>query len=298
LTEVTLDTCAVADPGYTYKLQVEGVLDASSSRDGYCPIALVRLGSISGPVVAVGYGCLETYSAAVVEQFSTPGAFVYNIPVWAASLDVLLLGGGGGGSSGEGNPLLWGDGGYAASWSVVTLTVGSGALPPGVTQITGTIGSGGPPGRSGVVSHVGGAGTPTTATYYHTTQTSVGGAGGAGIEASQNGQNAGSTTASGYTYQNGGYGCGGRGGSGGILFGGVGTAGAGGLALIVAHPPGTDWNSGPINIFPLALADQDPLTGASTLYLDLLRMTGDNTSTGTVTASTFKPSLWAMPVPA
>jgi hypothetical protein len=298
MTEVTYDTLAVADPGYTYKILVDGMLDGSSTRDGYCPIVLIRLGSASGPVIAWGYGCMETYSAALPTLIVTPGGYTWPIPTWASVIDILLLGGGGGGSSGVGSPLLWGDGGYAAPWSVTTVVVGSAELPTGTTHITGTIGTGGGPGRSGITSNVGGNGTATTATYHTTTKTSSGGAGGAGIEGFQNGQNAGTATASGVVYQNGGYGCGGRGGSGGIFFGGVGTAGAGGLAIFVPHPPGTDWNSGPIPIVPGSLSDQDPLTGASTLYIQTLRMPGDNTTTGTITVGTFAPSLYALTIPA
>lgn len=298
LTEVTYDTMTIADPGYTYKILIDGALDGASNRDGYCPIVLVRLGSTSGPVIAWGYGCPEVYSAALATPIVTPGPFSWPIPSWASYIDILLLGGGGGGSSGLGAVLTWGDGGYAASWAIASPVVGSTALPTGTTHITGNIGVGGAPGRSGLFSNPGKPGTATTATYHTTTMTSPGGAGGSGIEGNQNGQDAGTGTASGYTYPNGGHGVGGRGGAGGIIFGGVGTPGGGGLAMIVPHPPGTDWNAGPIPIVPGPLANQSQLTGASTLYIQVLRMPGDNTSTGSIAVSTLAPSLYAFTIPA
>ena len=42
----------------------------------------------------------------------------------------------------------------------------------------------------------------------------------------------------------------------------------------------------------------DALTGNQTLYVNLLRVVGDNTATGWVTASTFEPSMYALPIPA
>jgi len=78
----------------------------------------------------------------------------------------------------------------------------------------------------------------------------------------------------------------------------VGTSGAGGLAFVTAHPEGSDWVEGPLTIMPGSLSDQGPLTGPQDLYVNLLRVVGDNTATGWVTASTFEPSLYAMPIPA
>ena len=55
------------------------------------------------------------------------------------------------------------------------------------------------------------------------------------------------------------------GGSGGVIVGGPGAAGAGGLAMFVAHPLGGDANAGPINIMRGSLSLQSPMTGSSTL---------------------------------
>ena len=154
LTEEVIYSWTVADPGYTYKLMINGIVDGLTNRDQYYPISLVRLGSISGPILAVGYGCQESYSGAVVSQFDTPGAaYSYQIPVWMVDLDILLLGGGGGGASGAGTPLFWGDGGLAATWSTVSLAMGSGALPSGTTHINGVVGTGGAGGAVNVFSN-------------------------------------------------------------------------------------------------------------------------------------------------
>jgi len=298
LTEETVYSWTVADPGYTFKLWVGGILDCSTNRDGYYPICLVRLGSMSGPVIALGYGCSEYYAGATVAAYGAAGPFAYTIPSWSDVIDVLVLGGGGGGASGAGNPLLWGNGGANSLWATATFTRGSAALPTSVTQITGWIGSGGLRGAAAVFSNPGAPGTPTAVYVYGTTIQSNGGAGGSGIEGNQSGGNPGAATLNGIGYQNYGFGCGGAGGNGGAFISNVGTSGAGGLAFVTAHPEGSDWVEGPLTIMPGSLSDQGPLTGPQDLYVNLLRVVGDNTATGWVTASTFEPSLYAMPIPA
>ena len=298
LTEETVYSWTVNDPGYTFKLWVGGILDCSTNRDGYYPICLVRLGSMTGPIVALGYGCTEYYAGATVAAYTTPGGFTYPIPTWSDVIDVILLGGGGGGASGAGNPFLWGNGGAAALWATGSFTRGSSVLPSTVTQITGWVGSGGARGAAAVFSNPGQPGTPTGAYVYTTAIQSNGGAGGYGVEGTQPGGSAGSVTLNGIGYQSYGFGGGGTGGNGGLFISNVGTNGAGGLALITAHPAGSDWVEGPLTIMPGPLSDQGPLTGNQTLYVNLLRVVGDNTATGWVTASTFEPSMYALPIPA
>ena len=298
LTEQTIYTWTVDDPGYDYKLLVSGIVDGMTDRDTYFPIILIRVGSNTGPIIAMGYGCTERYSAATVSQFTTPGAFVYTIPVWANTIDILLLGGGGGGASGAGNPFIWGNGGGAASWQTVTVTVGSLALPIGVTQINGVVGGSGGGAPGGVFSNNGGTGGTTSVTYHTSTLASYGAGGGSGNLGTQAGANAGSVSVGGYTYFNGGYGNGGAGGPGGFFIGNPGQPGGSGSAWFVAHPLSADFNAGPINVLPGSLSYQDVLTGDTDLFVQLVRVIGDNTGTGSAYATNFKPGMCAVPIPA
>lgn len=60
ITEGALYTCAIADPGYTYKLLIFGVAHTTIASDtGEYPVINVRLGSTTGPIIASGYGLAE-----------------------------------------------------------------------------------------------------------------------------------------------------------------------------------------------------------------------------------------------
>lgn len=298
LVEETVYSWTFANPGYTYKLMVNGIVDGAITRDGYFPIVLIRAGSNTGNVIAVGFGCAEFYSAAAVSAYGPGVSFIYNIPVWATNIDILVLGGAGGGASGNGAVLIWGDGGLAGVWAAVNVVVGSGALPSGVTTISGVVGVGGAGGRGSVFSNPGAGGTATSVTYYHSSITGAGGAGGHGVEGTQAGQNSGFGSIGGNLYSNQGFGCGGAGGAGGFFIGNHGQPGTGGLALIVAHPLTTDYNSGPVNVVPGALSEQSALTGDTPLFVQLLRAVGDNTTNGTASAGLFENSMYAMSIPA
>lgn len=62
VSETTLYTASVADPGFTYKLICFGMVDTLGVTDGTPAQVLVRAGSTSGTVLASGYGCSEAYS--------------------------------------------------------------------------------------------------------------------------------------------------------------------------------------------------------------------------------------------
>lgn len=61
-----LYTEAIAYPGYTYVLFCEGMVDTQVSADnGTIPIVVVRVGSATGPIIALGYGCAESYAGPI-----------------------------------------------------------------------------------------------------------------------------------------------------------------------------------------------------------------------------------------
>lgn len=68
-TETTIFTCGVTDPGFPYKLQVFGVIDARTSLTAEYPVITVRDGSITGPIVARGVGLAYNYQTLGVDFF-------------------------------------------------------------------------------------------------------------------------------------------------------------------------------------------------------------------------------------
>lgn len=60
-TEVTVFTLPVADPGYAFKLLIAGQFDCRTATDGDSPVVRVRVGSASGPVVAIGVAQSNQY---------------------------------------------------------------------------------------------------------------------------------------------------------------------------------------------------------------------------------------------
>lgn len=289
-TETQLYTCAVADPGFTYKLLVTGVVDASTSVDGEYPVVRVRQGSLTGQVVAGGYGLGEKYVGGVITNYNVAGTYTYSIPTWAGAVDVIALGGGGGGQDGFIFSFVSfnGNSGNHGVWATSTLTRGT-TLPGGTSTLNVTVGAGGARAGAGSASSVTGAGV--------TTVTAAGGAaGGSG----SNG-NAGTTVYDGQSYVGGAAvsvgqpanAPGGGGGGGTPPGSGHGIPGAPGAVWIFAYPtPNTP--SGPANLIPTALNGQTPITGATTLYITAQR----SGSTSTQSASTFSPGLFVVPIPA
>ncbi|ASW31265.1 hypothetical protein SEA_FRED313_5 [Mycobacterium phage Fred313] len=137
----------------------------------------------------------------VRQQFSTAGAYTFNIPAGCLYIDVILLGGGGGGRS---MPLagVGGEGGRAGTWSTYTLRRGV-DIPWSTAQITGTVGAGGAGGAAAVGANPGKPGGATTATATGVGTLSAAGGAGGGNAFDPNGQGAGSRTVNGVLYQGG-----------------------------------------------------------------------------------------------
>lgn len=291
--EVTVYTCPVADPGYAYKLFVSGVLDGSTSVDGEYPIVRVRQGSTTGQVVAGGFGLGEKYSGGVMTQFTTAGS--YTIPSWATNLDIVLLGGGGGGNGTTVFSFFNGPDGSAGAWTTMNLIRGS-TIPSGTATISFAPGGGGTGGASsiGATGSSGGA-TTFTAAGYSGANSAAGGAGGSGTASVA------AKTYNGQTYTGGAGGTAGGaggfpgagGGGGGAFSAAVGGNGAGGSAWVVAYGAATT-PSGPVAIAPTAINAQTVITGATTLYVTVVR----SGSASTQSISTLLPKLFAIPIPA
>jgi hypothetical protein len=297
-TEVLVFPVSVADPGFAYKLLVFGQLDGKTSVDGEYPIIRVHQGTVTGQVVAGGFGMGESYAGGLITPFLTPGPYTYTPPSWATFFDIVCLGGGAGGQGG--NPFK-GQGGGGGVFATSSVAKGS------ITSITGNVGTGGGGGDSSTSSSSNGlSGGPSTATA--TGLSSVSGAGGTNsnpfIGGTITGLSPGNKVLNGATYSGGvaqsttgqvGNSPGG-GGSGGAAGATVGGPGAPGAVWITAFPssPSTAIPTGPISIVPTAINAQTVITGATTLYVTVVRSGSASTST----VSTFHPGLFVFPVPA
>lgn len=163
--------------------------------------------------------------------FTGSGLYSYEIPWWATSVDVVLVGAGGGGDNGV--TLAVGDGGGSGSWATRTLDRGDN-IPWESTIISGAVGAGGAPNE--------GNGAATTATAAGmSTLTAIGGIGGAATDS--DGESPGERTFNSALYAGGeaqeslgenGNAPGG-GGAGGALLGGTSGAGADGAAYFRAY---------------------------------------------------------------
>lgn len=290
-TETTIFPIAVADPGFTYKLFITGVLDGSSSVDGEYAVVKVHQGATGGQIVAGGYGLGEKYPGGVLTSYTGHGSSTYTIPTWVATLDVIALGAGGGG--GNGAFFIAGPGGDAGVYSGVTLTRGT-TLPNGTGTLTANVGTGGTATNNGGSSTVTGTGVTTV---------TGGGGDGSGNGANPNGVAAGNFTFGGNTYVGGvaattrkqvGNPPGGGGSAASIATFDTGGAGADGAIWIFAKPAGGGNPSGPINIIPTPLNAQTAINGATTLYV----MASRSGTTSTQTISTVQPKIMVIPVPA
>lgn len=148
------------------------------------------------------------------QAFTAPGPFVYQIPWWATSIDVVLFGAGGAGADGGVSAGLGGGAGVIAT---ATLVRGTGIAWDSAT-ITGTVGAG--------AEDVAGTASSASATGM-TTLSAAGGS--AGASANSNGVSPGNATVNGVVYKGGiaqttkgavGNGPGGGGGGGNISSGG------------------------------------------------------------------------------
>jgi hypothetical protein len=310
----------VADPmfggaaGLPYRLLVFGSVDCAPSltdplTHSYLKV-FVTQGSTTGQTVGVGASMSEFYRVGVLTEFTSSGS--YPVPTWMVpgyAIDLAGFGGGGAGQSG--GTLTGGPGGGAGGFSATTVIYGN-QLPLETPTIAFNIGGGG--GANGAVSGVGGAGGTTTIVVPGGPTVTCGGGGpGSGSTGSQSGGNgaaAGTGSFNGNSYPGGGGGgtadiggVGGGGGGGGnavdVGSNDVGAPGGGGAAWAFAYPvplvgPG-GFARGPIPIMPWPVNDQTSITGATTLYVQVVASSLFDAS-GTIT--TVKPTLWITPIPA
>lgn len=68
-TEATIHTCGVTDPGYSYKLVVFGSYEVTTDTAGDFPTVIVRQGSNTGPIVAQGHGSSEEFYGLGIDDF-------------------------------------------------------------------------------------------------------------------------------------------------------------------------------------------------------------------------------------
>lgn len=73
-TEATVHTCGVTDPGYAYKLVVFGSYEVTTDTAGDLPTVLVRQGSNTGPIVAQGHGSTEEFYGYGIDEFERTNA--------------------------------------------------------------------------------------------------------------------------------------------------------------------------------------------------------------------------------
>ena len=290
--EVQVYTCAVADPGFTYKLFVTGTVSAYPAVDGEFAVIHVRVGTSSGQIIAAGAGLGESYPGGTMTMFSVAGAYSYTPPMWADYLDVVLLGGGGGG--GGGGLIINGGAGLPGSWTTSTISSPTGTY-------VGSVGGGGTGGYGNVLFGTGGgAGTATTLT-----SPSLSGAGGTGSGGGDG--SVGNEVFNGQTYVGGAAAPGPHGnpspngnspGGGGLGggFNSTGGVGAPGAAWFFAYPS-DHTPSGPVTLVPTSFSSQTAITGATTLYVMLINGTPGG-GTGTVSASALRPALSVIPFPA
>lgn len=69
LTESTLFTHNVTDPGFDWRPMITGSLPAYSQTQGAAPVIRVRVGSDSGPIVAEGWGTADSYAYLGLDEF-------------------------------------------------------------------------------------------------------------------------------------------------------------------------------------------------------------------------------------
>lgn len=300
-----LFTVSVADPGWPYVLLVSGLLDGQTEFDGVSPVVYVYQGSTTGQLVACGAGIGELYLAGVPAAFTTAGSGVYQIPTWAQSISVVVLGGGGGGN---GSLYAQSFGGSQGAWATQTYTRGSTTsgttFGPAVQTLLWTVGTGGTGGGAGGGS--GANGGTSSVSYPGMTYTGAAGGMGGGQYATLNPDGAGVSpeTYNGNTYTGGavqatggaaGNAPGGGGASGIYGQSTPGGAGAPGAVFFFASPP-SPTPGGPITIVPTPLNAQTPITGATTLYVMLQ---SSPASGGRVTvANPDYPGLMVTPIPA
>lgn len=286
--EVQLYPVSVADPGYNYKLLIFGHVNTSTNSIGENAVIRVRQGATNGPLVASANGLGELYYPGTLTTYTVGSTtpYTYNVPGIGTNtnLDVIAVGSGGSGNkSGQ-------QGGSAGSWATASLLYGT-TLPTATTTLSVTVGIGGVYGTT-----YNGAGCSVTGTGV-TTITAAGGSWGS--SGSPTGKSPGNQIWNGSLYKGGAAQTSGNGNAPGG--GGAGTPdnsqpgnGADGEVWLWAYntsiPP-----TGPAAIIGTPLNLQSTLSGSTTLYVMLGR---HSNAASTARATTVRPSLYVLPVPA
>jgi hypothetical protein len=307
-TETNITTVTINPSVTSYRVFVTGTINAGTSMDGQFPQVLVRANATgqgtatSGIVVAKGYGMGENYKGGVLTNYFAAGSYTYEIPSWANKIDVVLLGAGGGGIDGG---FVVGEGGGPGEFAAVTLVrggSGSNGLSPGVFNLTGVVGAGGA--RGDIFSRPYGGSTTCVIPNVALGEARGGQAGTAERSPTDpnvaNGASPAPYPFGGYTYTGGAaastYAPGnppGGGGGGGKTNNPPGV-GAPGAAFFYAYT-NDDNPYSQVGIIPVSFDSQNtPLTGSTTLYINLVR----SGSSGTVKTTSLNPQISVMVVPA
>lgn len=297
-TEMQLYTINVADPGYTYKLFLSGVLDGVAGTDGVGPIIHVRQGSSTGQLVGVGAGMAEQYVGGVITSFFTAGTFTFTCPAYAATADIAGLSGGGGGG---GNFTQGDDGGdTTVIWGSTTLTASGVGNGGGKGTNPQSVAAGNTPAPQTLiydgVSYVSG-----TSVAFQQTATTPGVGGGGGHQAGLYGKGGGGGVWATATWAvhpgdliHGTVGGGGAAATGG-LSGSPGAGAPGGVWINIAGTSRVP--TGPISVQPTALNSQTAITGSTTLYVMVLSAASSTVAISPANTPV-TPGICAYPVPA
>lgn len=289
-TPVQLYPISIADPGYTYKLLIFGQVDLSCSIDGLYPKVWVAQGATTGPIVGIAPGIGESYTPGFTSLFAPSGNYSHAIAAWANTVDLAAVGAGASGRK------VAGAYGHAGVWATAALTRGSTMPTDGNLVIT--AGSGG----AGTVVATSGANPGTASVVTGAGMTTVTAAGGVGAGTAA-ASSPGNKVFDGVTYPGGviqtvaggaGLAPGGGGNPSSSLGGGAGADGAV-WVFEMAASPGIARGPAPVMSWPLNA--QSALTGATTLYV-MAQVASSVTPSPTITATTVRPGLWVMPIPA
>ncbi|AEJ95105.1 structural protein [Mycobacterium phage JHC117] len=154
-----------------------------------------RVGTQTPSRIFLGNDQVWPEFTSATQQYTTAGAFTYDIPANCLYLDIIVLGSG---ACGKGMQFidLWGPGGGAGQWNSVTLRRGV-DIPWSVLTVTGTVGQGRPSNGQGASL----AGNPTTATITgYGSITGAGGVAGSSAGGGLEGKSPGNHVRNGITY--------------------------------------------------------------------------------------------------
>lgn len=257
-TEAGVYTCAVDDPGFTYKLLVFGEVSGKVSLDNTeYPIVYVRVGSTGGQIIAYGAGVGESYLTSAPGTASSranlSGSFTAPAD-WTTISQWTPINTGGYTTTMNGNFMVVPASETATLAASMTYSGADAGHKNTVSTQLRIINNANTVIATGAQVD-GGAGTATVTWTGSVTTGQLYGV--------QMGQAA-------DTYA---------------------TVSAGFFSL--GGPAGST-NTGPVLVIPSTLTAQTPKTGACTLYIDMLR----SGSAATVTAGIERPSLWVCPIPA